>query len=169
MQRSYKSPSSDPRDVQCIKKAYKIETSATDKKAYKLKPVQQKKSKPKKNTSSHRSTRECVGIMRCEDASYKFFPLRDTFPCPCRDQPGSLQKKNNPFSPTTVIHLYSCIFKRTIPNVSAFSPRLSQMENKAGCWSALRWRNSGRLSVSILTTQGLLRLQALPLHVDRHR
>ena len=82
---------------------------------------------------------------------------------------GAYRKNNNPFSPTTVIHLYSCIFKRTIPNVSAFSPRLSQMENQAGCWSALRWRNSGRLSVSILTTQGLLRLQALPLHADRHR
>ena len=75
------------------RKLTKLKPVQQTRKLTKLKPVQRKKSKPKKNTSCPRSTRECVGIMRCEDASHKFFPLPDTFPCPRRDQPGSLQKK----------------------------------------------------------------------------
>ena len=96
-------------------------------------------------------------MTRCEDTSYKFFPLWDTFSCPRRDWPGSLQKiKKKSFQSH---YSHSPPFLHFQENhtqcLCAFSPRLSQMEKKTGCWSALRWRNSGRLSVSILTTHGL--------------
>ena len=131
-------------------------TFKASRKLTKLKPVQQKKSKPKKGRKrpimgQHKSTLERRDVrthhtkpslgrtLSTSRQRLAWEPTeKDILSIPLQSSPPFLHFQGN--------HT-QCL--------CVFSPRLSQVENKTGCWSALRWGNSGRLLVSILTTHSL--------------